>query len=124
MTKFVIVFLPDTCRSRNVGEIISLLESLYLNVSESMKFQMEPESLEKLDEYKRITRYWEENFFIDEANKRISMLKELAKEGNLFAIKFNSPIIHSKDKLQLSLCAKAEIRPCCWMILTENQIQL
>jgi hypothetical protein len=123
MTKFVVIFLPDTCRSRCVGEVVSLLESLYLNVSESMKFHMEPEALEKLDEYERIISYWKENYCVDQVNKNITTLKEFAKEGNLFAIKFDSPIIHSKDKLQLCLYKKAEIRPCCWMILTEDQIQ-
>lgn len=103
--------------------MVSLLESLYLNVSEPMKFQMEPYALEELDEYKRIAKYWEKNYCVDEANKRISRLKKAAKEGTLFAIKFNSPIILSKDKLLLSLCSQITVRPCCGMILTEDQIR-
>ena len=123
MTKFIIDFTPETCISRRVGEMVSLLESLYLNVSEPMKFQMEPDALEELDEYKRIAKYWEKNYCVDEANKRISRLKKTAKEGTLFAIKFNSPIILSKDKLLLSLCSQITVRPCCGMILTEDQIR-
>ena len=123
MTKFIIVFTPETCDSRRVGEVVSLLESLYLKVTEPMKFQMEPEALEKLDEYKRITKYWESNYCVDEAKKRISRLKKSAKGGNLFAIKFDSPVILSKDKLLLSVCSQFTVRPCCGMILTEDQIR-
>lgn len=122
MSRFVVIFMPETVKSGNVGEVISILESLDLRVVESYRFHIKSEILEKMDEYLRITNCWHRSYYNEEFSRRCRELKLLASEGNLFALKFDSQIVHSLENLRFMMSSQTKLHPCSWMIFKEDQL--
>ena len=119
MTKFIVVFLPNIIRDGNVGDVISLLESLKLRVIEAYKFQMDDVCFVKTDEYLRILHHIERIYSPGLQAKKIDELKKQVVNGNLFSLRFESPIITSIEDLIFMMRSQTRINPYYLMLFEE-----
>jgi hypothetical protein len=121
MTKFIVVFLPSIIRDGNVGDVISLLESLKLRVVESYRFQMDVDNLVKTDEFLRILHHIERIYSPSAQTKKTEELKMLVKNGNLFSLRFESPIVTSIEDLIFMVRSQTRINPYYLMFFEETK---
>lgn len=120
MTKFIVVFLPNIIRDGNVGDVISLLESLKLRVIESYKFQMDVSSFEKTDEYLRVSHHIERIYSPSIQSKKIEELKKQVESGKLFSLRFESSIVASIEDLVFMMRSQTRINPYYLMIFEQT----
>lgn len=122
MTKFIVVFLPNIIRDGNVGDVISLLESLKLRLIKSFRFQMDAEKFERTNECLRIVHQIERLYLPEMQTKKIEKFKALVNNGNLFSLMFESSIVVSIDDLIFMMRSQTRINPYYLMFFKEEEL--